>query len=222
MRRWKIIGAIVAFLFWVGLQLSGFINLPLAILLWCICVGLLSWSAWPLRKRISIKKGANKMLIVLGCLIVIGGIVGGGFLIKSQLNIKGNVEATTVRCCIENNIYHVWASNPPDSDKDTVFISLGTSSMITNVKALMGASLPTIIEGGLNANFITFKITELPPNVSLGYIIEVGDTAETPRNFTAWSEITKRNITVMFIGQCPQNAGWGPWETAPSAKSQGN
>ena len=165
--------------------------------------------------RILLKKGGSKVVIGLGIFIIIAGIIGGGFLIKSQLRIESNVTTTIVRCCIPGNAYQVWATNPPGNDKDTVFVSLGTSSMITNIKALMGASLPTIIEGGLNANFITFKITELPPNISLSYIIEVGYSAKTPRNFTAWSEATKSNITATFTGQCPQLGVAGPEETAP-------
>lgn len=151
------------------------------------------------------------MLIVLGGLIVIGGIVGGGFLIKSQLDIK----TTVVRCCIQGNAYQVWASNPAGNDKDTVFVSLGTSSMITDIKALMGASLPTIIEGGPNGNFITFKISELPPGVSLSYLIDVVSNAENPREFTAWSETTTSNVRAIFIGQCPEITAVGPEETAP-------
>ena len=152
------------------------------------------------------------MWIVLGVLIIIGGIIGGGLLIKSQLDIK----TTVVRCCIRGNEYQVWASNPPGNDKDTVFVSLGTSSLITDIKALMGAGLPTIIEGGPNGNFITFKITELPPGVSLGYLIEVSSNAEKPHKFTAWSETTTSTITATFIGQCPEYGEWGPEERAPS------
>lgn len=211
MRHWKIIGPIVSILYAAGLVgLGRFVNVPLAIVLWCISIGLLCWSVLPLRKRISLKKGANKMWIVIGGLIIIGGIIGGGFLIKSQLDIM----TTVVRCCIEGNAYHVWASNPPGNEKDTVFVSLGTSSLITDVEALMGASLPPIIEGGPNGNFITFKISELPPGVSLGYLIDVVSNAEAPHQFTAWSEKTGSNIRATFIGQCPQFE-FGPEERAP-------
>jgi hypothetical protein len=173
-------------------------------------VGLLIYLCLPLRKR-TVKGRKGSMLLGLGIFLIVAGIVGGSFLIESQSSIR----TTIVRCCIEGNTYHIWATNPPSNDKDTVFISLGTSSLITNIEALMGASLPTIIEGGVNANFITFKITELPPNVTLGYIIEVGYSAETPRNFTAWSETTKNSITVIFTGQCP-TWKFGPEETAPN------
>jgi len=165
--------------------------------------------------KLSLKRGGSKVLIGLGIFIIIAGIIGGGFLIKSQLNIKSSVETTIVRCCVRGNEYQIWASNPPGNDKDTVFVTLGTSSMITDIKALMGASLPTIIEGGPNGNFITFKITELPPGVSLGYLVDVVSNAETPYKFTAWSETKASNITATFIGECPKVTGVGPEETAP-------
>jgi hypothetical protein len=38
--------------------------------------------------KISLKKGGNKMLVVLGALIMVGGLFGGGFLIIHQLNIN--------------------------------------------------------------------------------------------------------------------------------------
>ena len=52
MRHWKIIGAVVALLGEGALQLSGFTAPLLAILLGLICVGLISWSAWPTIKWI--------------------------------------------------------------------------------------------------------------------------------------------------------------------------
>lgn len=177
-------------------------------------IGLIVYLFWPLRKR-TVKGGKEKMLFGLGIFIIVAGIVGGSYLIESQSNIKSNVETTIVRCCVRGNEYQIWASNPPGNDKDTVFVTLGTSSMITNIKALMGASLPTIIEGGPNGNFITFKITELPPGVSLGYIIDVVSNAEAPHKFTAWSETKASNITATFIGECPKHGEWGPEETAP-------
>ena len=211
MRHWKIITPIASILVSVGLAgLSRFISLPLAVLLWGISVGLVCWSALPLLGRVSIKKGANKMLIVLGALIIIGGIIGGGFLIKSQLDIK----TTIVYCCIRSNEYQVWAVNHGD-DKDTVFVTLGTGSTITEVKALMGAGMPTIIEGGPNGNFITFKISELPPGVSLGYLIDVVSNAEEPYKFTAWSETKTSNVKTRFVDECPKITGVGPEETAP-------
>jgi len=155
------------------------------------------------------------MLIVLGAFIIIGGIIGGGFLIKSQLNIESNVKTTIVYCCVRGNEYQVWAVNQ-GNHKDTVFVTLGTGSLITDIKALMGASLPTIIEGGPNGNFITFKITELPPGVSLSYLVDVVSNAEKPYKFTAWSETTTSNITATFIGECPKITGVGPEETAPT------
>lgn len=151
------------------------------------------------------------MIVGVGIFVVIAGIIGGGFLIKSQLA----VETTVVYCCIRGDEYQVWAVNPPDSDKDTVFVTVGTSSRITQIEALMGASLPPVIEGGPNGNFITFKITELPPGVTLNYLIHVVSSAETPYKFTAWSETTTSKITAKFVGKCPEITGWGPEETAP-------
>jgi len=79
----------------------------------------------------------------------------------------------------------------------------------------MGASLPTKIEGGINANFITFKIDELTPGLSLSYLVDTFYTAEQPYEFTAWSEETG-NISAIFIGKCPDvGAVWGPEETRP-------
>lgn len=56
MRHWKIIGAIIALLGEGALQVSGFTSLPLAIILGVVCVGLLSWSAWPVLKRVRFQK----------------------------------------------------------------------------------------------------------------------------------------------------------------------
>ena len=161
--------------------------------------------------RVYLKRGGRKVIVGVGIFVVIAGIIGGGFLIKSQLA----VETTVVYCCIRGDEYQVWAVNPPDSDKDTVFVTVGTSSRITQIEALMGASLPPVIEGGPNGNFITFKITELPPGVTLNYLIHVVSSAETPYKFTAWSETTTSKITAKFVGKCPEITGWGPEETAP-------
>jgi hypothetical protein len=161
--------------------------------------------------RVYLKRGGRKVIIGVGISIIIAGIIGGGFLIKSQMAVK----TTIVYCCIRGNEYQVWAVNPPGNDKDSVFVTLGTSSRITEIEALMGASLPPIIEGGPNGNFITFKITELPPGVSLGYLIYVVSNAETPYKFTAWSETTTSKITARFVGKCPEIIEWGPEETAP-------
>jgi LPXTG-motif cell wall-anchored protein len=159
------------------------------------------------------KKGGSNMIfylgiafIIVGCVVVITQL---DFHTESQSNIK-----TTVRCCVLGNTYQVVADNQ-GNDTDTVFVTLGTSSRITDIKALMGASLPTIIKGGINANFINFKITELPPSIPLNYLVYVIDNAEEPREFTAWSERTKSNITATFTGQCPQIGAAGPEETAP-------
>jgi hypothetical protein len=125
-----------------------------------------------------------------------------------------NVKTTIVYCCIQDNEYHIWADNQ-GNDKDTVFVILGTNGLITDIKALMGASLPTIIEGGKNANFVTCKITELPPGVSLSYVVYVVSNAEKPYKFTAWSEKRTSNITARFVGQCPKVGRAGPVEIAP-------
>ncbi len=134
--------------------------------------------------------------------------------IEGRLKEMNNVKTTIVRCCVEGNTYQVVADNQ-GNDKDTVFVTLGTDSRITDIKALMGAGLPTIIKGGLGGNFITFKITELPPNISLSYLIYVVSNEEKPREFTAWSERIKSNITATFTGQCPKFGAFGPEETAP-------
>jgi len=135
--------------------------------------------------------------------------------IEKRLKEMNNVKTTIVYCCVRGNEYQVLADNQ-GNDKDSVFVTLGTGSMITNIKALMGASLPPIIEGGLNANFITFKITELPPSIRLGYLIKVVSNAEKPYKFTAWSETIKSNITAKFTGECRKIIGVGSEETAPS------
>ena len=134
--------------------------------------------------------------------------------ILRKIEKRLSVKTTIVYCCVRGNEYQVLADNQ-GNDTDTLFVTLGTDSMITGIKALMGASLPTIIEGGLNANFITFKITELPPSVSLGYLIDVVFNARKPYKFRAWSEKTKGNITATFTGECPKVVEVGPVETAP-------
>jgi len=134
--------------------------------------------------------------------------------IEKRLKEMDNVKTSTVYCCVRDNVYQVWAINQGNY-KDTLFVTLGTSSRIIDIKALMGATLPTIIEGGENGNFITFKISELPPSVSLGYLVNVISNAEKPRKFTAWSETMTSNIAARFIGECPKITGFGPEETAP-------
>jgi LPXTG-motif cell wall-anchored protein len=158
------------------------------------------------------KKGGNKMFylgiafIIIGCAFIVRQL---DFRVEAQPTIK-----TTVQCCILGNTYQVVADNQ-GSDTDTVIVTLGTSSMITDIKALMGASLPTIINGGINANFVNFKIPELLPHIPLNYLVYVAYDAEEPRDFTAWSERTKGNITATFTGQCPHVTGVGPEETVP-------
>ena len=78
----------------------------------------------------------------------------------------------------------------------------------------MGASLPTPIEGGPNANFVTFKIDYLPSDTTLSYIIETYFNAEEPYEFTASSEETG-DIEAHFVGQCPHVGTVGPEEIAP-------
>src|SRR4030042_6762724 len=56
MRHWKIVGAVVALLGEVALQVSGFTSLPLAIILGVFCVVLAFWGAWPVIKRIRFQK----------------------------------------------------------------------------------------------------------------------------------------------------------------------
>jgi hypothetical protein len=158
------------------------------------------------------KQGGNKMfyvgiaLIVVGCALVITRL---DFRVEAQSNIK-----TTIQCCILDNTYQIAATNQ-GSDTDTVVVTLGTDGPITNIQALMGASLPTIISGGVGANFVNFKIPELLPHIPLNYLIYIHDDAEEPREFTAWSEKTKNSVTVTFTGQCPHVVGVGPEETAP-------
>ena len=172
-------------------------------------VGLLTYLFWPLRKR-TIRGGKKKMLLGLGIAFIVAAIIGGSVLIESQTVIK----TTIVYCCIRDSEYQVWADNQGD-DKDVVFITLQTSSLITEVEPLMGASSPPIIEGGPNGNFVTFKIADLPPDVSLGYLIHVVSTAQTPSKFTAWSESTGKNIRTMYVGDCSRITKIGPEETAP-------
>ena len=166
--------------------------------------------------KISLKKGSNKVLVwvgIVGILVCIGGIVGFGFLIHSQLGINKNVEATIVRCCISDKTYQVAVDNR-GNDTDTVSITLKINDPITDFKPIMGASLPNIIEGGKNANFITFKVEQLPPGVQLSYVISTNWEAKQPREFKAWSYVTKNNITTGFTGQCPTFT-FGPEEKAP-------
>ena len=167
--------------------------------------------------QISLKKGGNRMLIglgIAGIVVCIGGIIGCSFLIISQSNIKDGVKATIVYCCTRDNIYQIWADNK-GNDKDILFVTLGTSSLITDFRTTMGASLPSIIEGGKNANFITFKIEQLPPSVSLTYLVYVSGSVEQPHKFTAWSEVTKNNISVKFVGECPKITEWRHEEKVP-------
>jgi hypothetical protein len=212
-RIWLYIGTgcIAAVEIAVGVIVSPTVAVWMLII--AIPLGLFSyWKVFKPNMQISLKKRGSKMLILVGAFIIIGGIVGGGFLIKSQLDVKNKV--TTIYCCVRDNTYQVWADNKVNNT-DTVYITLGTSSLITDFRAIMGASLPTIIEGGNNANFITFKIEQLPPNVSLTYLIEVNSIAEQPYKFTAWSEVTKNNISVKFVGRCPQITSVGLEETKP-------
>jgi hypothetical protein len=169
------------------------------------------------KNRISIKQGGNKIIISLGIIILVVGIISGSVLIASQLNIKTDTKITTVYCCLNGNTYQVWADNKGD-DIDTIIIKLGTSGLITEFRAIMGASLPKIIEGGTNANFITFEIDKLPPDTSLAYLISsvlLQSDEKIPRQFTAWSVVTKKNITTKFLGECPKIIKVGPEETAP-------
>jgi hypothetical protein len=107
-------------------------------------IGLLIYLFWPLRKgAVTIRGGTKKMLLVLGMVLVVAGIVGGSVLIETQTVIK----TTIVYCCIRDNEYQVWAVNQGD-DKDVVFVTLQTSSGITEIEPLMGANMPTVIEGG--------------------------------------------------------------------------
>ncbi|MFC1870015.1 hypothetical protein ACFLYE_01945 [Chloroflexota bacterium] len=61
MRHWKIIGAIVALLGEVALQISGYTSLPLAIALGVVIVVLTIWSAWPVIKRIRLRSPIFKL-----------------------------------------------------------------------------------------------------------------------------------------------------------------
>jgi hypothetical protein len=157
------------------------------------------------------KQGGNKMfylgiaLIVIGCAFVIARL---DFRVEAQSNIK-----TTIQCCVLDNTYQIAASNQ-GSDTDTIVITLGTNGAITNIQALMGASLPTIVSGGIGANFVNLKIPELLPHIPLNYLIYIHDDALEPHEFTAWSEKIKDNVTATFTGQCPHIAGAGPEEAA--------
>lgn len=158
------------------------------------------------------KKGGNKMFYI-GIVFI---LVGCAFIV-SQLDFRVEAEPstkTTVHCCMLDNTYQVVANNQ-GTDTDIVIVTLGTSATITDIKALMGASLPTIIKGGINANFVNFKIPELLPHIPLNYVVYIHDDAEQPRELTAWSEKTKCNITATFTGQCPHVIKVGPEETAP-------
>ena len=122
-------------------------------------------------RRTRLKRGGSKMIFYLG----IGFILVGCVFVATQLDFHAEAQLavkTTVSCCILDNTYQIVANNQ-GTDTDTVVVTLGTSGTITDIQALMGASLPHIIEGGPNGNFITFKISELPPGVSLGYLIDV-------------------------------------------------
>src|SRR4030042_1182771 len=134
--------------------------------------------------------------------------------IEKRLKEMTIVKTAIVYCCIGTNVYQVSVHNQ-GNDVDTVFVTLGTSGIIAGIEALMGASLPTIIQGGQNGTFISFKESGLPPGVNLAYHIHLRSNAEKPYKFTAWSETTKSNIPAEYIGRCPQWAGKGPEETAP-------
>ena len=201
----------------VEISVGILISPSVAIWMLIISLPLGLFSFWKLYKpsvEISLKKGSNKMLILLGIFLVVGGLVGGGILIKSQLDINSNATQTIVYCCTRNNTYQVWAVNKGNKT-DTIFITLGVSSLITDFQANMGAKLPTVIEGGKNGNFITFEIEQLPPKVNLTYLIDVHDKAEQAYKFTAWSEIITSDIEAKFTGQCPSISKVGPEETMP-------
>jgi hypothetical protein len=188
----------------------------ISIIILTIAIVVIIWVLNLRHKRLK-KKGVSRMFFYLGIAFIIAGCVFVvtqlDFRIESQSNTTSNAQ-TTVHCCILGNTYQVVANNQ-GNDTDTVFVTLGTGSLITDIKALMGASLPTIITGGKNANFVTFEIDKLLPGISLYYLVYVFFNAEKPREFTAWSEKTKSNITATFTGQCPEIIGGGPEETVP-------
>ena len=52
MQRRQFIGAVATFAAEGGLEVSGIVNMPLAITLWCVAGGLMLWAFWPsIRKR---------------------------------------------------------------------------------------------------------------------------------------------------------------------------
>jgi len=184
--------------------------------LMALAVLLLLIPAWPYLK----KGNKSKMILGLGVVLVIGGLV----IILTQIDFRTKTtdEVTThiklpdtaVYCCIGSRAYQLLVENK-GVDKDVVFVTLMVDGQISGIKALMGASSPTILEGGVNANFITFKTGELLPGMSLGYLIDVNWTAAKPIKFTAWSDMTKGNLSTKFTGQCPSITSIGPEKTAP-------
>jgi hypothetical protein len=215
-RIWLYIGTIcvAAVEVAVGVLISPTAAINMLII--AIPLGIISyWKVFKPNVRISLKKGGRKMLVgvgIAGIAICIGAIIWFGFLIKSQLDI--DVKAATVYCCASANTYQIVVDNA-GNDTETIFVTLGTSGLITDFKPLMGASLPNITEGGKNANFITFKVEQLPPNVSLSYLVSIAWKADQPHKFNAWSGTTKINIPVKFTGECPKIISVGPEEKAP-------
>ena len=120
---------------------------------------------------------------------------------------------TVVRCCLRGNTYQIWPQNEGDK-QDSVVITLSTSSPITGFHAIGGASLPTIIQGGIHQEFIAFKIDELIPRPEFWYVYTVDTyyTAEQPYGLTAWSDETG-DLQAIALDKCPEIIAVGPEET---------
>lgn len=238
--RKNIIAASLEIVLLVGGELLGHISPYVKIAAWLIAILVLIWAVIPFRSWLEKLLNQNhryvylvakqkEMAILSISPILILAILLFVFAFQPLVNLEtpnkaveaiGNLTPihvkqpnTVIRCCIQGNTYHIWAQNGGDK-QDAVVITLSTSWVITDWYPIMGASFPTLIEGGTNANFITFKIDELIPNIGLDYIVETYFNAEQPRDFTAWSEETG-NVSAIFIGKCPYVSSVGPVETIP-------
>ena len=147
---YPILGTILSIGIGVGAQmiLPSTPHNGISIIILTIAVVAIIWGLSLQRTRLK-KGGRSKMIFYLG----IGFIVAGCVFIATQLDFRMEAQQavkTTVSCCILGNTYQIVAANQ-GTDTDTVIVTLGTDGPITNIQALMGASLPAIITGGIDA-----------------------------------------------------------------------
>jgi len=138
MRNWKNIGGTIALLGEVALQVSGYTNVPLAIILGFLCIALFVWSAWPLLYKhvFARKKGENPVKTKGQLQSDLVKLLHDGKDILAKLKQAQNIDPrTNVQPQVTSEIYfEAWFANVTKALANTDFKKIWYENKVVNYR----------------------------------------------------------------------------------------